>query len=208
MSGYREHGAVRVSYVLEAEEIEREFGPLNREQLHAPRLAVAATVALGSAVYLFTLPWGWSHGAIVAACALITWLMVKMRPKTDVASVFGDTWEERRRVSFEADEDGLAMGDDLSEERVAWELVLAWQEAESSFRIHTGPQAAHTIPKRVFTEDQRTTLRRLLTDRVRPGGDAKIAAYKRTSWVPWAVYLVALTLVLMSCVEAVARIFS
>lgn len=207
MSAYREQGAVHLSVRLEPGDLDAEWALSARRDLHPARLAVAATVALGGVVYLLTLPWGVSHAALAVAAGLVTWMMVKLRPRLDVASIYGDEWEQRRELRLEADEEGILIGDPLSETRLAWELVLAWEETERAFRIHLNPWAVYTIPKRVFASDeQRTALRRLLTHGVREGGEAHIASHARVAWVPAAVYQVALALLLMSVVEAVARL--
>lgn len=209
MNAYREESIVRVSYVLEADEFVRAWKPYYADHLHPPRLALAATAALGGLVFLLTLPWGVSQLAMVIAAALVGWFAYKSRFTVSTQSVYGDTWEDCRHMDLEVTETEISIGNRLWAATLAWELIPHWRETETALLIYTAPETFYVIPKRVFTSKaQETVLRQLLTDHVSPDGDAIVTAAKRTSWIPTAVYHVGIGLFFMSLVEFFARVFS
>lgn len=207
MSAYREESVVRLTYELELEDLERAWRPRNAEMTRNPRLAAAATVALGGAVYVFTIPAPAAQIALVASAVLVGWIMLKARAAFTEEALFGATWESRRHVQVEADESLISFRDRVSETRLEWEVVVHWDETEDAFLVYSTPALFHLIPKHAFSSpEQMTTLRHLLTDRVRGGAEPEIAAVRRTEWIPSVLYYVIFILVIMTAIEAVARL--
>lgn len=209
MSAYREESTVRASWVLEGAELERAYRAEIGAWRHAARLAIAGTVAAAGLVYVLTLAPVPAFVAFVAMGLVSLWVAKSTTRRRPIEESYGASWEDRRHVELEATEESLRLGDRISDERVAWELVLFWREDDEAFHIYTAPDHRRVIPKRALSSaEQATTLRQLLADRVRPGGEAAVNAAQAYTQVPTALYSVALALVVGSVIEGVARLFS
>jgi len=91
------------------------------------------------------------------------------------------------------------VADQLSEARFAWDTIVHWGETEESFLVYTTPQAARIIPKRALpSEEQRTLLRQLLSERVREESAASEAGMERSSTIPTVAFFVGIELVMLA----------
>lgn len=209
MSAYREESVVRLSYTIEADDLRAAWLPVRAGWFHVMRLTVAATVALMGVVYVLTLAPVPAAVALALVGALSGYFALKAKVLADPTDAYGERWEDHRHCTLEVTEDIFAIGNRVTESRIAWELVLHWRETQDAFLIYTSPSHFHVIPRRAFPKKElETTMRQLLTDRVAPGGDAAIAASERMGQIPLAAYYVVLTLVLGAFGEAIARLAS
>ncbi|MCA9604189.1 MAG: YcxB family protein [Myxococcales bacterium] len=209
MSAYREEATVRASWVLEGPELDHLYRAEVGAWRHATRLAVAGTVAGAGLVYVLTLPPFHALFSFVMMGLASVWLARVLTRTQSYEKSYGASWEDRRHVELEATEDSLRLADRITDERVAWELVLFWREDDEAFHVYTAPSFRRVIPKRALpSAEQKTTLRRLLADGVKPGGEAAIRAAQAYAQVPTALYAVALSLVVGSVIEGFARLLS
>ena len=209
MSAYRKESCVRLSYVLEEEDLERSARPILEEWAHRGRLSIGATVALSGIVFIATMPAIAATVALVVASATAAWYGTKVKIVRSAIARYGRTWEDRRHVEVEITEDLFRVTDRAGELRLAWEMILHWRETQDDFLIYTNPEAVHAIPKRAFSSaEQEVTLRQLLSDRVAAGGERAVSAGMRTLWMPLVAFHVAATLFFAGVIEAVAHILS
>lgn len=206
MSAYREESTVRASWVLEGADIERAYHAELQAGAHATRLAIAGTVAAAGLVYALTLPPVAALIGFVVLGVVGLWLARATTRRRSIEESYGASWEDRRHVQLEVTEDGLHIADRITEEQVAWELVLFWYEDEEAIYVLTSPEHRRVIPKRGLTTEQRTALRQLLSDRVKPGGEAAVRT-ARASQVPTVLFVIAASLLAASVIEFFARLF-
>ncbi|MFK7989469.1 MAG: YcxB family protein [Sandaracinaceae bacterium] len=209
MSAYRQDNTVHVDYVLEPEDLANEWSPLLRRGQKVANLAVGGVLVAAGLVFLVTLPPLAAAIAFAVGGLAIGWLLSKAKVNVSVENLYGKTWSERRRVRLEADESEFALIDPMIETRLAWDVVVHWDESADALRIYTQANAFHVIPKRAFqSPEQLIALRQLLEAHVSPSGEAKVTRSARDGWGARVMFLGTVGLIVLSIVEAVARLVS
>lgn len=207
MTAYREETSVRASWVLGDDEVDAAYRVEYDAWTHATRLALGAAAAAEGLVYVLTL----SPGVAALGFALIVAVNVLLARLTtrraSIAQQYGAMWEDRRHEEVEVTEESLRFANRSHEETVDWELVVHWREDETAFHVYPSPAQDRVIPKRALANaEQQTALRRLLADRVKPGGEAEVRAARARNAVPTVVYALALSLLAGAMLEALLRV--
>ena len=205
MSAYRTEATIKLRYEHDLEELLDGGPPLPWRRRY--RLACGAILALVTVALVAR------HGlpGLVAAAvvgALTIGLLVRSTGRRALAAHYRRVWDHFRESFVEATDESLVFGNRITRSELAWELVLAWRETETYYHLFTSPRAYHAIPKRAFaTPEQATAFRQLLASRVGRGGDAALEGRRGWLWLPFAVYLGTVALLLGALMEGALALF-
>lgn len=203
MTAYRSDAQVKLTYALTPDELLASV----RAQTRKPVLAMVVpslALVLGAvaALMLLRLPLGpgLAGGGLVAFATtlFVGWAFQGTRRNLQRrASDFAT-------IRLEATEDAFEVHGAESGKRIAWSLVLGWRETADAFLVFVDTGRFHLVPKRAFGGAEAiTTFRRLLEDRVPPGGLARLEVERRSAWLPFTVAVAILAVLLGTLVEAV-----
>ncbi|MCA9608012.1 MAG: YcxB family protein [Myxococcales bacterium] len=206
MSAYRSDAHVKLSFALERDELLRAVRSQSRRVML--RMVVPVLVAvLGavSALMLVRLPLVPGLLASAVVCSIVVAFVVKSlggnrrlleRRALDLAS-----------IHLEATEEALDIRGGESGKRIAWSLVLGWRETDEGFLLFVDTSRFHLVPKRAFPGPESiTAFRRLLEDRVVPGGLAKLEAERGRAWLPYTFAVTLIAVLIGTLVEALVAV--
>ncbi|MCB9597227.1 MAG: YcxB family protein [Sandaracinaceae bacterium] len=206
MSAYRNEGHVKLSYTIEREDL--------LEAVRAQRQgSVLRSIGPPSVALVVVLSLPMFHRLPLVAAALASGFVATMMALLVIAAIragrqrLDRDWEERRAHRLEVTEEAFEIHDATSGKRIAWELVTHWRETPREFLLYVEPHLFHVIPKRLLpSAEVQTNLRRLFEDRVLPGGEARLAAAARGSWVPFMTFVAILLTLCAAGAEAAAAL--
>ncbi|MBX3270634.1 MAG: YcxB family protein [Sandaracinaceae bacterium] len=165
---------------------------------------VAAVVALCTGLMMARLTLGVALGAGGLVAALVA--IVAVWALSGATRHLDRRLDDAREVHLDVSEEAFAIRDRSASLRVAWPLVIAWRETQDALLVYADASRFHVLPKRLLSREEITVLRRLLEERVPPGGEARLAAAARGAWGPFALYLATLAVLWAALVEALAAL--
>lgn len=208
MTAYRSDAQVKLAFALGQDELMRAVRSQTRRAMVRVVVPVL-TLVLAAVTGLMLLRLPLVPGLVAAG--VVSTLVIAF-----VAKSLGGTRRliERRAgdlasITVEATEDALDIRGGESGKRIAWSLVLGWRETDEGFLLFVDAGRFHLVPKRAFPSPESiTTFRRLLEDRVVPGGLAKLEAERGRAWLPFTVAVAIVAVLLGTLVEALVAVLT
>jgi len=171
LSAYRSKVSVSAKFVLDAEDLDRWFRPAWRAQPRASALVALPVWGILCGTFWLTHSSGTLTFSLVLVALAVWYLRQQFRwtRRYSIARFHGRNWSDVRDMTFEADEESVRFSTAQTYERIAWECAHGWLDTPEHLLIFSSPASFHSIPWRELpSEDVRTAIRRLLTDRIGP----------------------------------------
>ena len=209
MSAYRTEPQVKLAYELERDDLHgAQAARTRRLVLRVLAPSIGVVLAVVSAILVLRLGPSVGLGGSALILALTVWLVrwsfgARQHAKLDAG------WDDYRVQRLEASEDAFGIHDRAGGKRIAWELVVHWEEAPTAFHVYPTTGTFHVIPKRAFpSRAVEASFRQLLVTRVAPGGEAKFAAATRGAWIHFVVFVGIVVITLGAIVEALGLLLT
>lgn len=203
MSAYREDANVRFEIELEPADLDA-TPPKQRSRVPFV-LGVAAVLLAIDGLLAWSLPVAPAAVGAFMVDSLVAWLVYRMLTLNKKRVL--ERFDERRHLRLEATDEMLELHDSNSGKRMAWELWVHWSEDDERFFLHPNPGQFHIVPKRAFPSEQaQTAFRRLLSEHIPPGGEAKLRTRQGGGWAPALVFVSLIATVIGSLYELVATL--